>query len=76
VLAQNSEKAWQVSRFLCHGHTVGMISLLSAVVPCFHSAPLTSTRGSISPKLPIDATIIGIVDTVHVENKTIFSANG
>jgi ethanolamine utilization protein EutN len=25
-------------------------------------------------KLPVDATIIGIVDTVHVENKTIFSA--
>src|SRR5271168_1854059 len=25
-------------------------------------------------KLPIDAAIIGIVDTVHVENKTIFSA--
>ena len=24
-------------------------------------------------KLPIDATIIGIVDTVNVENKTIFS---
>jgi len=23
-------------------------------------------------KLPVDATIIGIVDTVHVENKTIF----
>ena len=27
-------------------------------------------------KLPVDATIIGIVDTVNVENKTIFSANG
>src|ERR1043165_7342941 len=26
-------------------------------------------------KMPVDATIIGIVDTVHVENKTIFSAN-
>ena len=25
-------------------------------------------------KLPIDAVIIGIVDSVHVENKTIFSA--
>jgi ethanolamine utilization protein EutN len=25
-------------------------------------------------KLPVDATIIGIVDTVSVENKTIFSA--
>jgi microcompartment protein CcmK/EutM len=25
-------------------------------------------------KLPVDAAIIGIVDTVHVENKTIFSA--
>jgi len=25
-------------------------------------------------KLPVDATIIGIVDTVHVENKTVFSA--
>src|ERR1051325_3354461 len=25
-------------------------------------------------KLPVDATIIGIVDTVNVENKTIFSA--
>ena len=25
-------------------------------------------------KLPIDATIIGIVDSVNVENKTIFSA--
>ena len=25
-------------------------------------------------KLPVDATIIGIVDTVHVENKTIFDA--
>jgi microcompartment protein CcmK/EutM len=25
-------------------------------------------------KLPVDATIIGIVDTVHVENKTLFSA--
>lgn len=24
-------------------------------------------------KLPVDATIIGIVDTVHVENQTIFS---
>ena len=27
-------------------------------------------------KLPVDSTIIGIVDTVNVENKTIFSANG
>ncbi len=26
-------------------------------------------------KLPVDATIIGIVDTVHVENATIFDAN-
>ncbi len=25
-------------------------------------------------KLPVDATIIGIVDTVNVENRTIFSA--
>src|ERR1700726_3117869 len=25
-------------------------------------------------KLPVDATIIGIVDCVHVQNKTIFSA--
>ena len=25
---------------------------------------------------PVDAVIIGIVDTVNVENKTIFSANG
>jgi ethanolamine utilization protein EutN len=25
-------------------------------------------------KLPVDATIIGIVDSVHVENRTIFSA--
>src|SRR5437870_13757482 len=25
-------------------------------------------------KLPVDATLIGIVDSVHVENKTIFSA--
>ena len=25
-------------------------------------------------KLPVDATIIGIVDSVHVENKTVFSA--
>jgi ethanolamine utilization protein EutN len=27
-------------------------------------------------KLPVDAAIIGIVDTVNVENKTIFSARG
>jgi ethanolamine utilization protein EutN len=27
-------------------------------------------------KLPVDATIIGIVDTVNVENQTIFSARG
>jgi ethanolamine utilization protein EutN len=27
-------------------------------------------------KLPVDATIIGIVDTVNVENRTIFSARG
>src|SRR5947208_5373017 len=27
-------------------------------------------------KLPVDATIIGIVDTVNVENHTVFSANG
>ncbi len=27
-------------------------------------------------RLPVDATIIGIVDTVNVENKTIFSARG
>jgi ethanolamine utilization protein EutN len=27
-------------------------------------------------KLPIDASIIGIVDTVNVENQTIFSAHG
>jgi ethanolamine utilization protein EutN len=26
-------------------------------------------------KLPVDATIIGIVDTVNVENKTIFKAH-
>jgi ethanolamine utilization protein EutN len=25
-------------------------------------------------KLPVDATIIGIVDSVHVENKTVFAA--
>jgi microcompartment protein CcmK/EutM len=25
-------------------------------------------------KLPVDATIVGIVDSVHVENRTIFSA--
>src|SRR3984893_14056480 len=34
------------------------------------SARLTSE----TEKLPVDATIIGIVDTVNVENKTIFSA--
>jgi microcompartment protein CcmK/EutM len=27
-------------------------------------------------RLPVDATIIGIVDTVNVENKMIFSARG
>src|SRR4051794_39382925 len=27
-------------------------------------------------KLPVDATIIGIVDTVNVENRTVFSAHG
>jgi ethanolamine utilization protein EutN len=27
-------------------------------------------------KLPVDATIVGIVDTVNVENKTIFSQSG
>jgi len=27
-------------------------------------------------KMPVDATIIGIVDTVNVENKTIFQAHG
>src|SRR5262245_37989514 len=27
-------------------------------------------------KLPVDATIIGIVDSVHVENKTVFAAGG
>jgi microcompartment protein CcmK/EutM len=27
-------------------------------------------------RLPVDATIIGIVDTVNVENRTIFSARG
>jgi len=27
-------------------------------------------------KLPVDAVIIGIVDTVNVENRTIFSARG
>jgi ethanolamine utilization protein EutN len=27
-------------------------------------------------KLPVDATIIGIVDTVNVESQTIFSAHG
>jgi ethanolamine utilization protein EutN len=27
-------------------------------------------------KLPVDAVIIGIVDTVNIENKTIFSAHG
>jgi microcompartment protein CcmK/EutM len=26
-------------------------------------------------KLPVDASIIGIVDSVHVENKTVFSAH-
>jgi microcompartment protein CcmK/EutM len=26
-------------------------------------------------KLPVDATIVGIVDTVNVDNKTIFSAH-
>src|SRR5689334_19936706 len=29
-----------------------------------------------SEKLPIDAAIIGIVDSVNVENRTIFSAHG
>lgn len=27
-------------------------------------------------KLPVDAVIIGIVDTVNVENRTVFSARG
>src|SRR5262249_3774032 len=27
-------------------------------------------------KLPVDCTIVGIVDSVHVENKTVFSARG
>jgi ethanolamine utilization protein EutN len=27
-------------------------------------------------KLPVDATIVGIVDSVHVENKVLFSAHG
>src|SRR3954469_22845952 len=27
-------------------------------------------------KLPVDATIIGIVDTVNVEGRTVFSAHG
>jgi microcompartment protein CcmK/EutM len=27
-------------------------------------------------KLPVDATIIGIVDSVNVENRTVFSARG
>jgi ethanolamine utilization protein EutN len=27
-------------------------------------------------KLPVDCTIIGIVDSVNVENKTVFSAHG
>ena len=27
-------------------------------------------------KLPVDASIVGIVDTVNVENRTIFSAHG
>jgi ethanolamine utilization protein EutN len=27
-------------------------------------------------KLPVDAVIVGIVDTVNVENRTIFSARG
>ncbi|MFO0876471.1 MAG: EutN/CcmL family microcompartment protein [Gemmataceae bacterium] len=27
-------------------------------------------------KLPVDATIIGIVDSVHVEGQTVFSARG
>src|SRR5262245_36668404 len=27
-------------------------------------------------KLPVDATIVGIVDSVNVENKTIFSGRG
>src|SRR5437660_12297401 len=27
-------------------------------------------------KLPVDATIIGIVDSVNVENRTLFSARG
>jgi ethanolamine utilization protein EutN len=36
------------------------------------SARMTSE----TEKLPVDATIIGIVDTVNVENKTIFSARG
>ncbi len=27
-------------------------------------------------KLPVDATIIGIVDSVNVENQTVFSARG
>jgi ethanolamine utilization protein EutN len=27
-------------------------------------------------KLPVDATIIGIIDTVNVHNKIVFSANG
>ena len=34
------------------------------------SARMTSE----TEKLPVDATIIGIVDTVNVENKTIFDA--
>jgi microcompartment protein CcmK/EutM len=36
------------------------------------SARMTSE----TENLPVDATIIGIVDSVHVENKTLFSAHG
>jgi ethanolamine utilization protein EutN len=36
------------------------------------SARMTSD----TEKLPVDAVIVGIVDTVNVENRTIFSARG
>ena len=59
-------------------HITFRITLRIPDNPSWKSPAVTSpTRARMAPeleKLPVDATIIGIVDTVNVENQTIFSA--
>ena len=66
------------SRLVPTGRTFVVVDTLGAgldemVLICQGSSARLTPE---TEKLPVDATIVGIVDSVHVENKVLFSAHG